>query len=179
MSEAEQHTARQATATLDRPSQAAATPPARPAEPTLRDWIALGVLTLIGGLSFAGIKLAVVTAEPPVVAAGRLWAGALLLLVYAYASGRHLPPLLARTANGLSLDPRWRFMIAGGIIGYAIPFTLFPFAQQTVSSMLAGIYMAFMPLVTIVLARIFADEDLTARKLAGFMLGMLGESLVG
>ncbi|NHK26861.1 DMT family transporter [Parvularcula flava] len=152
-----------------------ATATARPAEPSLRDWLLLGLLTLIGGASFAGIKLAVATALPGTVSAGRLWAAAAFLLIYAYATGRHLPAFLRREeGKGWTVSTEWRFMMAGGVIGYAIPFTLFPFAQQTVSSMLAGIYMAFMPLVTIILARIFADEELTVRKVTGFMLGTTG-----
>jgi len=164
------------TNSLDKPEQPAAPAPARPAEPSLRDWLLLGVLTLIGGASFAGIKLAVATALPGTVSAGRLWAAAIFLLVYAYATGRRLPAFLQRQdgGNGWTVSTEWRFMMAGGVIGYAIPFTLFPFAQQTVSSMLAGIYMAFMPLVTIILARIFADEELTARKVTGFVLGTTG-----
>ncbi|GGC98485.1 DMT family transporter [Aquisalinus flavus] len=151
--------------------------PARPADPSLRDWLLLGVLTLIGGASFAGIKLAVATALPGTVSAGRLWAAALFLLAYAYATGRRLPAFIRRqegSGKGWTVSTEWRFMMAGGVIGYAIPFTLFPFAQQTVSSMLAGIYMAFMPLVTIILARIFADEELTVRKVTGFVLGTTG-----
>ena len=155
-------------------AQTARPRPPAPNEPELRDWLLLACMTFIGGSSFGGIKLAVATAEPGVVAAARLWVAAIFLIVYAYATGRRFPAFLARRGGRRTISSEWRFMIAGGIIGYSLPFTLIPFAQQTVTSMLAGIYMAFMPLMTILLGRIFADEVLTTRKVLGFCLGTTG-----
>lgn len=146
------------------------TSPVAPPRPRLTDLFFLSVLILTGGASFSGIRYAVETAEPGVVAAGRLWVAAIAMLIYAYGTDRRLPPLL----TSQRLDKRWGFMIACGVVGYTIPFTLFPFAQQTIPSMLAGIYMAFMPLITVILARFFASEALTMRKLAGFVIGTGG-----
>lgn len=125
----------------------------------------------MGGSSFAGIRMAVETAPPSIVAAGRLWVGALVLIAYTLATGRKMISL--RSEDG-KINPVWIYASVIGIVGYMIPMTLFPFAQQTVSSMLAGIYMASMPLVTIFLAATFAAEPLTARKLIGFLAGATG-----
>ncbi|MCI5044327.1 MAG: DMT family transporter [Aquisalinus sp.] len=141
---------------------------------SLKDWLMLGALIFIGGSAFVCIKAAVVTAEPGVVSGIRLWVAALLLCVYSYATGRPLPGLFQMKEGTRKLDGRWRFMLAGGLIGYTIPFTLFPLAQQTVDSMLAGIYMAFMPLLTIIMAYFFAKESLTVPKITGFSLGTIG-----
>jgi drug/metabolite transporter (DMT)-like permease len=65
-------------------------------------------------------------------------------------------------------------MLLISIIGYTIPFFIFPWAQQYVESGLAGVYMAFMPVWTVFLAFFFADETLTPGKLAGFALGLTG-----
>ena len=143
-------------------------------DPGLKDWLVLAGLVLLGGSAFVMIKAAVLVADPAIVAAGRLWVAAILLLAYSYASGHSLPPLLTRADGRPAIDPRWVFMILGGIIGYTIPFTLFPVAQQHIDSMLAGIYMAFMPLMTIITAYFFAGESLTWRKGGGFLLGTLG-----
>ena len=43
---------------------------------------------------------------------------------------------------------------------------------------LAGVYMAFMPLWTLGLAYLFADEALTPTKLAGFALGLIGVAML-
>lgn len=139
--------------------------------PTLTHWVMLGTLILFGGSSFSGIRIAVETAPPAIVAAGRLWVGTLTLFLYMQLTGRSMIRL--RTENG-KIDSVWKYALAIGAFGYAIPMTLFPYAQQTVSSMLAGIYMAFMPLVTVFLAAAFADEPLTRRKLVGFLAGTLG-----
>lgn len=138
--------------------------------PTPRDWIFLSLIVLAGGSSFSAIRVAVDIAPPALVAAGRLWVAALTLTVYALGTGRAFPPLWQ---DGRPTRA-WLFAIAGGIAGYGVPMFLFPFAQQTVSSMLAGIYMAFMPIATVVLAASFADEPLTKRKIAGTAAGLCG-----
>lgn len=155
------------------PSAPTATDPATAPQatgPSARHWAVLGLLVVIGGSSFGGIRLAVETAPPTVVAAGRLWIAALVLIGYTLSTGRPLLPL--REAGKIS--GVWPFVLAIALAGYAIPMVLFPFAQQSVSSLLAGIYMAFMPLGTVFLAAIFADEPLTPRKLVGFAAGTLG-----
>ncbi|WOI52354.1 DMT family transporter [Parvularcula sp. LCG005] len=138
--------------------------------PTPQHWLILMIIVVCGGSSFSGIRIAVETAPPAVVAAGRLWVATLMLAVYMKATGREMLPL----REGGRLSPSWIFALFIGLAGYAVPMTLFPFAQQHVSSMLAGIYMAFMPLVTVILAATFADEPLTVRKITGFAAGTLG-----
>ncbi len=129
----------------------------------------LGV-AIIGGSSFAAIRIAVETAPAPIVSAGRLWIAFAFMLVYTLRTGRTMMPL--RSGGGLS--PAWGYALAVGLIGYAMPHMLIPVAQQTVSSLLAGIYMAFMPIATVLLAAAFADEPLTPRKSLGFVGGTAG-----
>ncbi|MBB5518185.1 DMT family transporter [Amphiplicatus metriothermophilus] len=148
---------------------------ARPvAEARAFDWLLLTVLVCIGGSSFAMIRGAVETIPPAAVSAGRLWVGAALMFAVMRLAGRRFPPLLARTPKGARLHRAWAYMLAVSAIGYAMPFLIFPWAQQYVESGLAGIYMAFMPIWTLALASLFADERLTPGKLAGFALGFTG-----
>ena len=123
-------------------------------------------VAVIGGAAFAGIEVAIETAAPTTVAAARLWIGAALMLGYAASRGARLPPL--RAGEG------WGFAALVGLVGYAVPFTLFPTAQQTVSSVAAGVVMAFLPLGTLLLAGLALGEPLTPRKLLGFALGLVG-----
>ena len=148
----------------------AATAPVARSGPTPKDWLLFAGLTVFGGSSFSMIRVAVETLEPATVAAGRMWTGAILLYVIMRAAGRTLPPLVTEGR----LDSRWRSIIGVGIVGYAIPFFLFPWGQQTVPSGLAGIYMAFMPLATLALAHFLTDERLTVRKGIGFAIGFTG-----
>ena len=138
--------------------------------PTPKDWLFLAFVVLLGGSSFSGIRIAVETAPPAVVGAGRLWVAAIFLTIYMFATGRRFPPLIEQGRP----SPAWAFALAIAATGYSVPMFLFPFAQQSVSSLLAGIYMAFMPLVTVVLAALFADEPLTRNKILGTLLGLTG-----
>ena len=121
-------------------------------------WYTLAGVVLLGGSAFGAISLAIDTAPASVVVAARLWIATLVLSLYAKTTGR--PWLPFRNPDG-GWNSAWGYAAAIGVIGYAIPMYLFPFAQQTISSLLAGIYMAFMPIATVFLAAIFADEPLT------------------
>lgn len=142
--------------------------------PTPRDWALFAGQTVIGSASFALIHLALKTAPPAMVTAGRLWVGALVMYGAMRFGGRQYPPLFVSSGRGLALHRAWGWMIAVGAVGYAIPFSIFPWAQQFIASGLAGVYMAFMPIWTLALAVMFVGERLTPRKLIGFGLGSFG-----
>jgi len=147
---------------------AAATAPAR------EDWLLLMLTVMIAGSSFAMIRASVETMPPLVIGVIRLWVGAGLLYGLMRLKGRRFPRPLVKTSRGPRLHAVWATMLTVGIVGNTIPFFLFPWAQQYVPSGLAGVYMAFMPLFTLGLAFLFANEALTPAKLAGFGLGFIG-----
>lgn len=155
-------------------------PPPRsgPADATPLDWALLALLTALGGSSFTFIRAAIETVPPPLVAIGRLWIAAAALFVLMRAKRQSLPPVFIRSHDRLRLNAIWGSMIGVGIIGYSIPFLIFPWAQQYVESGLAGVYMAFMPLWTLGLAYFFADERINAYRIAGFLMGFAGVILL-
>ncbi len=132
------------------------------------------LLVALGGFSFTMIRGAVETIPPAVVTVGRLWVGAAFLYVIMRHAGRRFPPLIDSTSGSQTLNVEWRWMILLGVIGYVTPFFIFPWAQQFVESGLAGIYMAFMPIWTVVLAYFLVGESLGPRKMIGFLLGLVG-----
>lgn len=138
------------------------------------DWAMFAALVALGGSSFALIRTAVETMPPGVIAVGRLWIGAAVLYAVMRQAGRQFPPLFVRTKSGVHLRRSWVWMIVVGVAGHVAPFFLFPWAQQHIESSLAGIYMAFMPIWTIILAYVFAGEAMTFRKALGFALGFVG-----
>ena len=144
------------------------------ASPTTADWLLFLFLVIIGGSSFAMIRGAVETVPPIVVTVGRLWIGAIFLYIVMIHAGRRFPPLFETTEKGLAIHPEWCWMLAIAAIGYVGPFFIFPWAQQFIDSGLAGIYMAFMPIWTVVLAFFFASESLGPKKIIGFLLGFAG-----
>lgn len=138
------------------------------------DWLLLALLVAISGSAFVMIREAVATMPPAAVAAIRLWLGAGLMVLIMRLAGRRFPPFLVKSDKGPRLHKSWASMLLVGVVGYTIPFFIFPWAQQYVESGLAGVYMAFMPVWTVFLAFFFAGESLTPGKIAGFALGLAG-----
>ena len=64
-------------------------------------------------------------------------------------------------------------------VGVAVPFTLFGYGEQRVSSILAGIWNATTPLVVLPMAvLVFRTERMTARRAVGLVLGFVGVLVV-
>jgi drug/metabolite transporter (DMT)-like permease len=129
------------------------------------DWVLLLSLTAMWGSSFMFNKLAVASAPPATVVAGRVTIGALVVIAMVRAMKLSLPPL----------GRVWLSYAVLALVGNAVPFFLITWGQKVVDSALAGILMAFMPLTTLLLAYLFVTEDALSRnRLAGFVLGFFG-----
>ncbi len=137
--------------------------------PSLYNWLMLMALVALWGTSFMFNAIAVDTVDPVAVVFYRLALGAVVLGLVIYARGESLPL-------------RWRawagfFIMA--IAGNALPFFLIAWGQQSVDSGVAGMIMAIMPLLTMVLAHYTVEnERLNRYKLIGFTLGITGVVLL-
>ncbi|MEK6594141.1 MAG: DMT family transporter [Pseudomonadota bacterium] len=130
-----------------------------------KDWSLLLVLGAMWGSSFMFNKLGVASVPPATVVAGRLAIGAAILLVMVYALGKKLP----------KPGRAWAPYAVLALLGNCVPFYLITWGQQTVDSALAGILMAAMPLVTLVLAHFLVQgEHMTRNRAGGFVLGFCG-----
>ncbi|WP_412744269.1 DMT family transporter [Krasilnikovia sp. MM14-A1004] len=127
------------------------------------------VLAVIWGTSFLFIKVGVRELHPLWLTFGRVAAGVVTLLV-----------VLVVTRDRLPRDPRlWGHLAVVALVGVVLPFTLFGFGEQRVSSVLAGIWNAATPLVALPLAvLVFRTERLTARRVAGIGIGFAGVLVV-
>lgn len=131
----------------------------------LEDWLLLLALVVLWGSAFGLTDLALVGFSPLQVVTGRLWIGALVLLVTMGSPRRWLP----RDARS------WRFLVAMSVFGNVLPFFLISWGQQTIPSGMTGILMAVMPLVVLVLAHFMVPGERMDRfKVAGFVLGFAG-----
>lgn len=121
------------------------------------------------GSSFIFIKISVEQLHPTWVAAGRLLTGALTLLI-----------ILLITKDRLPRDRRlWAHMILPGIIGTAIPFALFAYGEERISSIVAGIWNATAALWVLPFAvLVFRIERFTSRAALGLTLGFAGVLIV-
>lgn len=131
---------------------------------TWRSWLAFGALGVVWGLPYFFIKLALVDISPVGVAWGRIALGAAILLPIAWHRGA-LKSLAEHK---------------GALIGYAFaeligPFPLISLGESWISSSLAGILVATLPMILIVLSPAFGiREPLGMRRLAGLAIGFLG-----
>jgi drug/metabolite transporter (DMT)-like permease len=133
-------------------------------------WLAQFVaLAAIWGSSFLFIKVAVRDLAPIEVAFARVVIGALVLLV-----------VLAVQRVALPRDRRlWGHLAVAGLLVNAAPFTLFAYGETHVSSVLAGIYNAATPLLTVLVAlAVLPTERPTRRRVLGILLGFAGVLVV-
>jgi drug/metabolite transporter (DMT)-like permease len=138
--------------------------------PTLRDWAALVLLTVLWGSAFAFIKHGVGTLPPAALILVRIAGAAICLIAWAHMRGHRLPPLT---------DSRWLWFAGLGFFGNTLPFFLVSWGQQHIDSALAGILVATMPLATVLLAHVVVPgEHLTWRRSAGVIVGFSGVVLL-
>ncbi len=84
--------------------------------------------------------------------------------------------ILAARGDRLPSDRRtWAHLAVAGVLLNVAPFSLFAYGERHVSSVLAGIWNATVPLFTLPIAILWlADEHATARRLTGLAVGFVG-----
>jgi drug/metabolite transporter (DMT)-like permease len=130
------------------------------------DWGLLAGTALIWGSSFVLIALALEAFAPTAVSFLRLVFGVATLAAFP-AARRYVP---AR---------EWPALAALGLLWMAIPFLLFPLAQQRIDSSLAGMLNGAVPLATAAVAGLVARRLPGRRQLVGLGLGFLGVVAIG
>jgi drug/metabolite transporter (DMT)-like permease len=137
---------------------------------TRRSWVLFGSMCLIWGLPYLLIRVAVRDLNPAEVVFARTAIGALLLLPVAIWRGA-LPQLRGH----------WRWIIVFTVLELAIPWFLLTSAEEHLTSSLAGLLVAAVPLVSVLLSRaIGGGEPVTNRRMVGLLVGVAGvAALVG
>src|SRR5665811_1393191 len=127
--------------------------------------VLLGLIALAWGSSYLFIKIGVETLPPLSLVFMRLLVGLAIL-----------GAVVVVTRTPLPRDPRTLGHLAVlGAVNIAIPFWLIGWAEQHISSGLAGILQSTAPFFTLVLAASFIhDEHITRGRLAGIGLGFAG-----
>jgi drug/metabolite transporter (DMT)-like permease len=136
-----------------------------------RGWAAFAAMSLIWGVPYLFIKVAVDDGVSPVfLSFVRVALGAALLLALALRAG------VLRQLRG-----RWGWIAAYAVIEITLPFPLIAAGEQYVSSSLTAILIASVPLIVAVLAiRFDRAERATGIRLLGLLIGFGGVvALVG
>jgi drug/metabolite transporter (DMT)-like permease len=135
---------------------------------TRRGWLLFGAMAVIWGIPYLLIKIAVGELTPATLVFLRTTVAAAIIMPLAMARG-DLRPLL----------PRWRWVLAYTFVEVAAPWILLADAERRLSSSLAGLLIAGVPLVGALLVWIFGGDDRPdARRVLGLIVGFVGVALV-
>lgn len=132
-----------------------------------RDLGALLLLSALWGASFIYIRVAVPALGPFVLVELRVGLAAVALALCAALLGR-LPKLRGR----------WRQFALLGAVNVAIPFSLISAAEINLTASLAAILNSTTVMFTAVVAAVWMGDALTARKLVGVALGIVGVTVL-
>lgn len=113
--------------------------------------------------------IAVESIDPLSIVFFRVVIGALVLSLAVFARQQRLPFTVQA----------WIIFLLLGFAGNLLPFFLIAWGQQSIDSGVAGMIMAVMPLITMILAHYFIEgEDLNRYKIIGFIMGITGVTLL-
>ncbi len=129
-----------------------------------RGWLLFASLSVIWGIPYLLIKIAVADLSPVVVVFGRTALAAVILLPVAAARGV-LPPLLGV----------WRWVLVFAVAEIAVPFVMLGYAELRLTSSLTALLIAAIPLIALVISRMVGlEQHLERRRLAGLAVGLAG-----
>jgi drug/metabolite transporter (DMT)-like permease len=129
--------------------------------------VLFGVMSLVWGVSYLFIKVAVQSLPVPVIVFVRCAGAALVLL-----------PFVARAGWGKAaraVRAHWPWLIGFAVLEMIGPWWLLTSAERTISSSMAGLIIAAVPIIGIGVARLAGDrEQLGLLRWAGLLVGLVG-----
>ncbi len=135
----------------------------------LRYWALIVLLGSVWGCSFMFNALLIREISPLWVSGGRVAIGAAICWVFFFAQRRRLP-------RDWRLYPQFLLL---GVLNYAIPFALFPFAEETVASGIVGVINALTPMTTVIVSQLWpGGEKATWNKAVGVLIGFAGATIL-
>ncbi|MDQ2748922.1 MAG: DMT family transporter [Actinomycetota bacterium] len=135
---------------------------------TRRTWLIFAAMCVIWGIPYLLIRVAVRDVTPATLVFARTAIGGLILL-----------PLVLRGGGFGPVLRRWRPLIAFTVIEMAVPWWLLSDAETKLSSSMAGLLIAAVPLVGVLVARLFGSDDrVQVARLVGLLLGVAGVAML-
>ncbi|MEM7095052.1 MAG: DMT family transporter [Actinomycetota bacterium] len=135
---------------------------------TTGDWLLFGSISLIWGASFLLIAESLEAFTPGMVTLGRVGLGAITLGV-----------LRAFTEPGRRIDAEDRArVVLLALLWVAVPFTLFPLAQQWINSAVTGLLNGATPVLVAIVSAVFVRVFPRGVQLVGLAVGFVGILLV-
>jgi drug/metabolite transporter (DMT)-like permease len=135
---------------------------------TRRGLVLFGLMSLIWGIPYLFIRVAVAEISPATLVFARTAIAALILL----------PIALLRT-DFRSVLARWRWIVAFAVVEIGVPWVLLGSAEQHITSSLAGLLVAGVPLVATVIAVGTGGRDrIGATGVLGLLVGLVGVAAI-
>lgn len=133
-----------------------------------KGWLLFAVMCVVWGIPYLLIKVADEGVAVPVVVFTRTALGALILL-----------PLVVRSGQLGILRRRWRPLAAFTVLEMVGPWGLLTQAERRLPSSLAGLLVAAVPIIGVVVARLTGGvERLGLRRWAGLVTGLAGVAVL-
>lgn len=132
---------------------------------TGQDWALFAAVSLIWGSSFVLILAGLETFEPGFVTWLRVGSGAAVLWLF------------PRARRRIERED-WARMVVISVVWVAIPFTLFPVAEQWITSAVTGMLNGATPIFTAVVASIMLSRLPRGRQVSGLVIGFIGVVLI-
>jgi drug/metabolite transporter (DMT)-like permease len=129
------------------------------------EWLLTALTASIWGSSFLLIAIVIDDMDSSVVPLGRVAFGALVL---AFVPG----------ARRLLPRHEWPRLVFLGLVWMAVPFLLFPLAEETTSSAVAGMINGALPISTVAVAALFARRLPHLSQLFAVLVGTVGILLI-
>jgi uncharacterized membrane protein len=135
---------------------------------TPKQWGLLSLLAVLWGGAFFFSKVALGELRPFTVVLVRFGVAALAMQLVVRLTGRRMPRSLRIWAG---------FVVLGALNNF-VPFSLIAWGQVHIGSGLASILNATTPLFTAVVAHAWGQERLSAHRVAGVLLGLVGVAVL-
>jgi drug/metabolite transporter (DMT)-like permease len=133
-----------------------------------KGWLLFAIMCVVWGIPYLLIKVADEGVGVPVVVFARTATGALILL-----------PLALRSGQLGLLQRHWFPLLAFALLEMVIPWGLLTEAERRLPSSLAGLLIAAVPIVGVVIARLTGgNERLSPRRWAGLLIGLAGVAVL-
>ena len=129
---------------------------------TRRGLVLFALMSVIWGIPYLFIRIAVAEMSPEVLVLARCSIGVAILL-----------PIALLRVDLRAVMPHWRWIVAFAAVEIAIPWFFLASAEQHISSSLAALLIAGVPLVGAVIA-LTGGERVTRTGLVGLLIGLAG-----
>ena len=133
-----------------------------------RGWVMFAAMSVIWGLPYLLIKVAVGGVPVPVLVLARVALGAALLL-----------PIALRRRQFAAIRPVWPWLAMFAVIEIILPWFALSEAERGISSSLTGLLVASVPIIVAVLSLFLRGGDrLSPIRWAGLLVGLAGVALL-